>query len=240
LGSGVSGTFDQHRGARSPRFRRALDICANARHRARPRWGRITEGAGEDSFSWVPLRNVHACADFREPITVRRTKYSRALNTGLLTGQLKAGGTTTPPTCRKTHCAKYTFRQFKAAVDAGVWQCYERLQRSQWRAGVSQSLQLTKVLRGEWKFDGFVVSDYTSVKELINHGLAADDQDAARLALTAGVDMEMVSRLFNQHGSQLLKEGKISQATIDEAVRRILRIKFRLGLFEHPYTDEAL
>jgi beta-glucosidase len=77
------------------------------------------------------------------------------------------------------------------------------------------------------------------VKELINHGLAADDADAARLALNAGLDMEMVSRLFNQHGAQLLKEEKISQATIDEAVRRILRIKFRLGLFEHPFTDNT-
>jgi beta-glucosidase len=98
---------------------------------------------------------------------------------------------------------------------------------------------LTKVLRGEWKFDGFVVSDYTSVKELINHGLAANGRDAAEASINAGVDMEMVSRLFNQHGGELLKEGKVSQTTIDEAVRRILRIKFRLGLFEHPYADEA-
>jgi beta-glucosidase len=98
---------------------------------------------------------------------------------------------------------------------------------------------LTKVLRGEWKFDGFVVSDYTSVKELINHGLAANEKDAAQAALNAGVDMEMVSRLYNQHGPELLKEGRVSQATIDDAVRRILRIKFRLGLFEHPYVDPA-
>src|SRR5947209_2136229 len=98
---------------------------------------------------------------------------------------------------------------------------------------------LTQVLRGEWKFDGFVVSDYTSVQELINHGLAANEKEAARLALNAGVDMEMVSRDFNKHGPDLLRSGQLSQATIDEAVRRILRIKFRLGLFEHPYVDEA-
>src|SRR5947209_18327109 len=98
---------------------------------------------------------------------------------------------------------------------------------------------LTHVLRGEWKFDGFVVSDYTSVQELINHGLAANEKEAARLALNAGVDMEMVSRDFNKHGPDLSRNGQLSQATIDEAVRRILRIKFRLGLFEHPYVDEA-
>jgi beta-glucosidase len=98
---------------------------------------------------------------------------------------------------------------------------------------------MTEVLRGEWKFDGFVVSDYESVRETINHKFAADEREAARLALSAGVDMEMVSRLYNQHGAALVRERKLTQAVIDEAVRRVLRIKFRLGLFERPYADEA-
>ena len=98
---------------------------------------------------------------------------------------------------------------------------------------------LTKILRDEWKFDGFVVSDYESVRELMNHGLAADEANAAELALNAGTDMEMVSRLYNKHLPRLIREGKVSQAVIDEAVRRILRIKFRLGLFERPYVDES-
>src|SRR5207244_9352972 len=72
-----------------------------------------------------------------------------------------------------------------------------------------------------------------------HHGAAANGSDAARLALDAGVDMEMVSRLYNQNGSELLRAGQLSRATIDEAVRRILRIKFRAGLFEHPYADES-
>ena len=84
-----------------------------------------------------------------------------------------------------------------------------------------------------------MVSDYTSVEELIKHGVAADGAEAAREALNAGVDMEMVSRLYNKHGAELLRERKLSLTTIDEAVRRILRIKFRLGLFEKPYADEA-
>jgi beta-glucosidase len=98
---------------------------------------------------------------------------------------------------------------------------------------------LTKVLRNEWKFDGLVVSDYESVKELMNHGLAATEQDAAREALNAGVDMEMVSRLYNKHGAQLIRSRAVSMPVLDEAVRRVLRIKFRLGLFERPYADEA-
>src|SRR5678815_4425516 len=97
----------------------------------------------------------------------------------------------------------------------------------------------TKVLRDEWKFDGFVVSDYTSVRELINHGIAGNEEQAAALALNAGVEMEMVSRSYNQFGPQLLEQRKLSLATIDEAVRRILRIKYRLGLFDKPYTDET-
>jgi beta-glucosidase len=99
---------------------------------------------------------------------------------------------------------------------------------------------LKKVLRDEWKFDGIVVSDYTSVEELIKHGIAADGKDAAAQALSAGVDMEMVSRNFNQNGAQLLQQGRLTQPSIDEAVRHILRIKFRLGLFSKPYTNESL
>jgi beta-glucosidase len=103
----------------------------------------------------------------------------------------------------------------------------------------ANAFTLTKVLRDEWKFDGFVVSDYTSVRELINHGTAANEEEAAAAALNAGVDMEMVSRSYNQFGPQLLKQNKLTKATIDESVRRILRIKFRLGMFDRPYTDES-
>ena len=84
------------------------------------------------------------------------------------------------------------------------------------------------------------MSDYTAVMELMFHGLAATEADAAMYALNAGTDMEMVSRFYNQHGAELVKDKKISIATIDEAVRHVLRIKFRLGLFEKPYADEAL
>ena len=96
---------------------------------------------------------------------------------------------------------------------------------------------LTQVLRGEWKFDGIVVSDYNSVIELIKHGFAADEADAARLALTAGVDMEMISRSYVTHGPQHVKDKKVPLSVLDEAVRRVLRIKLRAGIFERPYAD---
>ncbi|HEX8889045.1 MAG TPA: glycoside hydrolase family 3 C-terminal domain-containing protein, partial [Pyrinomonadaceae bacterium] len=131
------------------------------------------------------------------------------------------------------------FPPFKAAVDTGVGTFMSAFNDLNGIPASANPFTLTKVLRGEWKFDGFVVSDYTAVEELIKHGLAVDGTDAAQLALNAGVDMEMVSRLYNQHGAELLKSGKLNMATIDEAVRRILRIKFRLGLFDHPYADET-
>jgi beta-glucosidase len=128
---------------------------------------------------------------------------------------------------------------FKAAVDAGVGTLMSSFNAINGVPASANAFTLTKVLRDEWKFDGFVVSDYTSVRELINHGIAGNEEEAAAAALNAGVDMEMVSRSYNQFGPQLLKQNKLSTTTIDEAVRRILRIKFRLGLFDRPYTDEA-
>src|SRR5207249_12185748 len=89
---------------------------------------------------------------------------------------------------------------------------------------------LTAVLRREWGVDGMVVSDYTSVVERVNHGVAADEADAARQALSAGVDMEMVSRSYATHVPRLLDQGRLSLAVVDEAVRRVLRIKIRAGL----------
>jgi beta-glucosidase len=131
------------------------------------------------------------------------------------------------------------FPPFKAAADAGVGTFMSAFNDLNGVPTSANPFTLTQVLRREWKFDGFVVSDYESVRELMNHGLAATESEAARAGLNAGVDMEMVSRLYNKHGALLLKEGKVSQATIDEAVRRILRIKFRLGLFDKPYADEG-
>jgi beta-glucosidase len=98
---------------------------------------------------------------------------------------------------------------------------------------------LTDILRDEWKFSGFVVSDYSSVHELIAHGLAADDSQASLKALTAGVDMDMADDDYERVIPELVKSGKLSESVVDEAVRRVLRVKFKAGLFEHPYADPA-
>src|ERR1041385_2635832 len=213
-------------------FAPMLDIARD------PRWGRITEGAGEDPFLGAAFARARVRGfqgnDYSAP-----DKVLACAKHWVAYGATEGGRDYNTTDMSENTLREIYFPPFKAAVDAGVGTLMSAFNDLNGVPASANPFTLTKVLRGEWKFDGFVVSDYTSVKELINHGLAADDSDAARLALNAGVDMEMVSRLFNQHGAELLKEGKVSSATIDEAVRRILRIKFRLGLFDHPYTDES-
>ena len=214
-------------------FAPMLDIARD------PRWGRITEGAGEDPFLGAAFARARVQGfqgnDYSAP-----NKILACAKHWVAYGAAEGGRDYNTTEVSENTLREVYFPPFKAAVDAGVGTVMSAFNDLNGVPTSANPFTLTKVLRGEWKFEGFVVSDYTSVKELINHGLAADDKDAARAALNAGVDMEMVSRLFNQQGPALLREGQLTQATIDEAVRRILRIKFRLGLFEHPYVDETL
>lgn len=204
-----------------------------------PRWGRMTEGAGEDPFLGAAFARARVRGfqgeDYSQP-----GKILACAKHWVAYGAAEGGRDYNTTEMSEQTLRSIYFPPFKAAVDAGVGTLMSAFNALNGVPTSGNHFTLTKVLRDEWKFDGFVVSDYTAVQEMIAHGYAADGKDAARLSLNAGVDMEMVSRLFNQHGPELLQERKVTQATIDEAVRRILRIKFRLGLFEKPYVDEAL
>src|SRR5262245_50154120 len=193
-----------------------------------PRWGRIVEGSGEDPFlgSIMARARVRGFqgSDYGQPdrvvacakhwVAYGATEGGRDYNTAEVSER----------TLREIY-----FPPFKAALDAGVGTFMSSFNDLDGVPASANPFTLTQVLRNEWKFDGIVVSDYESVKELMNHGLASDGAEAARSALSAGVDMEMVSRLYNQNGVALFKSGKLTAAVIDEAVRRVLRIKFRLG-----------
>jgi beta-glucosidase len=202
-----------------------------------PRWGRIVESPGEDPY----LASVMARA---QVLGFQGTDYSAPDRVVACAKHFVAyGAAEGGRDYNTTDVSEWTLREvyfppFKAAVEAGVGTIMSAFNDLNGVPASANPFTLTRVLRGEWKFDGFVVSDYEAVRELINHGLAADEAEAAESALNAGVDMEMVSRLYNKHGRQLVKEGRVSLATINEAVRRILRIKFRLGLFANPYTEE--
>jgi beta-glucosidase len=203
-----------------------------------PRWGRITEGAGEDPFLGAAFARARVRgfqgADYGAP-----DKILACAKHFVAYGAAEGGRDYNTTDLSENTLREIYLPPFKAAVDAGVGTLMSSFNAINGVPASANTFTLTKVLRDEWKFDGFVVSDYTSVRELINHGIAANEEEAAAAALNAGVDMEMVSRSYNQFGPQLLKQNKLSNATIDEAVRRILRIKFRLGLFDRPYTDEA-
>jgi beta-glucosidase len=213
-------------------FAPMLDIARDAR------WGRITEGAGEDpylgsAFARARVRGFQG-HDYGAP-----DKVLACAKHWVAYGAAEAGRDYNTTEISENTLRQIYFPPFKAAVDEGVGTFMSAFNDLNGVPASANPFTLTRVLRGEWKFDGFVVSDYTSVQELIPHGLAANEADAAQLAMNAGVDMEMVSRLYNKHGAELLRTGQLSQATIDESVRRILRIKLRLGLFDHPYVDES-
>ncbi|MBO0720505.1 MAG: beta-glucosidase BglX [Blastocatellia bacterium] len=203
-----------------------------------PRWGRIVEGSGEDPYLGAVMARAavrgYQGSDYSAPDKIIACA-KHWVGYGAAEGGRDYNTTEiSEPTLRNIY-----FPPFKAAFDAGAATFMSAFNDLNGVPASANPFTLTRILRDEWKFDGFVVSDYESIRELLNHGIAADEAEAARLALTAGVEMEMVSRLYNKRLPSLVKEGKLSTAVIDEAVRRVLRIKFRLGLFEKPYTDEA-
>src|ERR1051326_3186997 len=214
-------------------FAPMVDIARDAR------WGRIVEGAGEDPYLGAAMARARV-RGFQGRDFSASDKIMACAKHWVGYGAAEAGRDYNTTDMSERTLREIYFPPFKAAVDEGVGTLMSAFNDLNGVPASANSFTLTKVLRGEWKFDGFVVGDYSGVQELIPHGLAANKADAAQLALNAGVDMEMVSRLYNQNGAALLRSGQLSQATVDEAVRRVLRMKFRLGLFERPYADEAL
>ncbi len=203
-----------------------------------PRWGRVAEGAGEDPYlgsamarAWV---RGYQGDDPSQPGRVAACA-KHWVGYGAAEGGRDYGTTEiSERTLREIY-----FPPFKAAVDAGALTLMSAFNDLDGVPSTANRFTLTDVLRGEWKFSGFVVSDYNAVHELINHGVAQDGAQAAARALTAGVDMEMVSRDYAQNLPELVRAGAVPLSAVDEAVRRILRVKFELGLFERPYADPA-
>lgn len=203
-----------------------------------PRWGRIVEGAGEDTYlgsqaAWARVRGFQG-TDYSRPDRVLATAKH-----WVGYGAAEAGRDYNTTNLTERALREVYFPPFKAAVDAGVDSFMTSFNDLDGVPATANPFVLRDILRKEWGFDGLVVSDYTAVMELMFHGLAKDEASAAMYALNAGTNMEMVSRFYNKHGEELLKQKKISMATIDEAVRNVLRVKFRLGLFDNPFADET-
>jgi beta-glucosidase len=219
-----------------------------------PRWGRIAEAAGEDPY----LNSVLAAARVKA-IQGRdysaRDKLVASPKHLAAYGQPEGGRDYNTTDLSEQRLRNLYLPPFKAAIDAGADTVMCSFNAINGVPGCGNDYLMNQVLKGEWNFDGFVESDWTAVAELracppkrpdtgeCGHGVAADGPAAAALALNSGVDSEMTSTLIRDFGAELLEQGRISIGRIDDAVRRILRIKFRAGLFENPYApftpDEA-
>lgn len=212
-------------------FAPMVDVTRDAR------WGRVMEGAGEDPWygsrvavakvkgfqgdDWEDLKNINtvlACA-----------KHFAAY------GAAEGGRDYNTVDVSRRSLYETYFPPFYAAEKAGVATFMTAFNEVEGVPASANKFLYTEVLREEWGFKGFVVTDYTALNELLPHGIAADESEAAEKAVNAGIDMDMNGSIFIEHLPQLVKEGKVKETTIDRAVRPILEMKYLLGLFDDPY-----
>lgn len=203
-----------------------------------PRWGRMVEGAGEDPYlgSVIAAARVHGFqgANMADPDSVVACVKHFAAYGAVEGGRDYNTADVSEQTLREVYLPP-----FHAALKAGVGTFMSAFVDLNGVPGVENRRMLTGILRDEWGFQGFVVSDYSAVNELIAHGVATDQSDAAREAISAGVDMDMADGIFGKDIAGLVQSGKLPMSVLDEAVRRVLRIKFKAGLFDHPYADPS-
>ncbi|RPF72170.1 beta-glucosidase BglX [Aurantiacibacter spongiae] len=199
-----------------------------------PRWGRVSEGAGEDTFlgSAVARARVEGYQgdDLADVDTVLATAKHFAAYGAAQAGRDYSTVDISDRTLRDVYLPP-----FRAAAEAGAASFMTAFNELDGVPATGSEYLLTDILRGEWGFDGFVVTDYTSINEMIPHGYAADLRQAAAQAINAGVDMDMQGAAYMEHLRGAVEEGSVTVATIDRAVRRVLEAKYRLGLFEDPY-----
>lgn len=201
-----------------------------------PRWGRIVDGAGEDPY----LGSVMAAArvrgfqgtDLAAPNSLLACAKHYVAYGGAEGGRDYNVVDISERTLRETYLPP-----FRAAVDAGVATVMAAFNEVAGTPMHANRRLLREVLRGEWGFDGLVVSDHSGIKELVAHGVAGTPAEAGLLALRAGMDVDMVSHIYVDVLPRLVRAEKLLQAAVDDAVRRVLRAKYRLGLFEDPYRD---
>jgi beta-glucosidase len=202
-----------------------------------PRWGRIVEGAGEDPYLGSIMARAYVRGYQGTSLNDPRSLAACAKHY-VAYGAAEAGRDYNTVDMSERQLREVYLEPFHAAVDEGVATLMASFNTINGVPASANAFTLTQVLRGEWGFRGFVVSDWGSVGELIPHGIANDLATAARKGFVAGVDMDMESNAYFQHLAAFVKGGQVPQSGLDQAVRRILRVKFALGLFDRPYVDE--
>lgn len=202
-----------------------------------PRWGRMAEGCGEDiyltSVMGVAMIKGYQGDSLNNPTSIAACP-KHFVGYGAAEGGRDYNSTFIP----ERRLRNVYLPPFEEAAKAGAATFMTSFNDNDGVPSTANEFILKDILRKEWGFDGLVVTDWASAKEMIAHGFAADDAEAAMKSINAGVDMEMVSYTFMNTLPRLIKEGKVKESSIDDAVRNILRVKYRLGLFDNPYVDE--
>ena len=204
-----------------------------------PRWGRVSEGSGEDTFLGIQMGIANVKGFQGNDLSKNNTILACAKHFAAY-GAAEAGREYNTVDMSERVLRDTYLPPFKAVVDVGVKTFMSSFNEISGIPSTASTFLLRDILKDEWKFDGMVVSDYTGINEMIAHGFAKDDQDAAQLALNAGLDMDMVGATFMNTLKKSYDEGKVTLAIINDACKRVLDVKYDLGLFEDPYrySDE--
>ena len=199
-----------------------------------PRWGRIAESCGEDPYL-TSVMGTAMIKGFQGSLLNSPTSMAACAKHFVAYGASEGGKDYNSTFVPERVLRNVYLPPFKAAVDAGCATFMTSFNDNDGVPGTANKFVLKDILRDEWKFDGMVVTDWASAAEMINHGFCADGKDAAEKSVNAGVDMDMVSETFIKNLKRSLEENVVSMQAIDNAVRNILRLKFRMGLFDNPY-----
>ena len=218
-------------------FAPMVDIARDAR------WGRVMEGSGEDPYlgTLLAAARVRGFQGEKPEDLMRLDKMLACAKHFCAYGAAEAGRDYNTTDVSERTLRDIYFPPFKAAKEAGTATFMTAFNEISGVPCTSSSFLYKDVLRDEWGFNGFVVTDYTAINELVPHGVARDEAHAAELAANAGIEMDMTGGVFHAHLLKAVKEGRVSEKTIDSAVRRILEMKFLLGIMDDPYRylDEA-
>ena len=209
-------------------FAPMVDVSRDAR------WGRVMEGAGEDPYLGSQIAIARVQGFQGEDLKARNTILACAKHFAAY-AFAESGRDYNTVDIGESTLHNIVLPPFKAAVDAGVRTLMNSFNELNGIPATGNAYLQRKILKSDWQFDGFVVSDWGSINEMIAHGHAKDSKQAAELAINAGSDMDMESSAYVAHLASLVKEGKVKESLIDDAARRILKVKFELGLFDNPY-----
>lgn len=209
-------------------FAPMVDISRDAR------WGRVMEGAGEDPYLGSQIAIARVQGFQGDDLKARNTILACAKHFAAY-AFAESGRDYNTVDIGESTLQNIVLPPFKAALEAGVRTFMNSFNELNGIPATGNSYLQRKILKSDWQFDGFVVSDWGSINEMIPHGFAKDSKQAAEIAINAGSDMDMESSAYVSHLSTLVKEGKVKESLIDDAARRILKVKFELGLFDNPY-----